>query len=165
MDEEEQHAKLRDYAFKLLSFRPRSCHEIKLKLDAYCTKKKFPENLAEKVITDLLEKNFLNDEEFALWWKEQRSGRRVKGYRLIKIELAQKGIPSEIIEKVLVQDQNSKDQELASALALISKKSRLFSQIPKKEAEVKIANLLMRRGFSWSIISKVIDSMGEKAYN
>lgn len=165
MDDIEQQAKLRDYAFKVLSFRPRSCHEIKQKLDAYSVRKKFPENLVGKVIAELLEKNFLNDEEFALWWKEQRSGQKAKGYRLIKIELQQKGIPSEIIEKVLMQDQKSQEQELASALALVNKKSRLFAHLPKNEAEVKIANFLMRRGFNWSIISKVIDSVGEKAYN
>lgn len=123
MDDIEQQAKLRDYAFKVLSFRPRSCHEIKQKLDAYSVRKKFPENLVGKVIAELLEKNFLNDEEFALWWKEQRSGQKAKGYRLIKIELQQKGIPSEIIEKVLMQDQKSQEQELASALALVNKKA------------------------------------------
>jgi len=162
---DDQYSLLKDYAFKVLSFRPRSCHEIKQKLETYCARKKFPENLVGKVIAELLEKNFLNDEEFALWWKEQRSGRIAKGYRLIKIELQQKGIASEIIEKVLVRNQQSADQELVSARSLIDKKSRLFAHLPKNEAEVKIANFLMRRGFSWSIISKVIDSMREKAYN
>lgn len=155
----EQYQKLLDYALKLLSFRPRSCQEIDGKLAYYSAKKNIPPDLVNKVIDDLKSQNLINDEEFALWWKNQRTQFKPKGKYAIKMELLQKGIPKEIIEKILSEGNNSGNQEFEMAQKLALKKIPSYRNLSLKEKKIKIGNFLYRRGFSWEIIRRVIDSV------
>ncbi len=83
----ENYQRLRDYALKLLSIRPRSKEEIKGRLLWFSKKKGIPNKFVEKLIEEFVFHNFLNDEEFANWWVEQRCSFRPKGQRAIRFEL------------------------------------------------------------------------------
>lgn len=163
MIEDECYQKLRDYALKLLSFRPRSSKEIKGKLTQFSVKKSIPQKTAARVINDLVSQNFINDEEFAVWWFEQRRTFRPKGEKLIQMELQQKGIDKEIIVKALKETAEGKKGEFESALEVASKKIDRFQYLPFKKRKIKISNLLAHRGFSWETIHKVIDSLVQKS--
>ena len=89
-------------AFRFLSFRPRSEKEVKRLLK----KKKCDELTSQRIIENLKEHKFLNDEEFARWWIEQRTFIKPKAWRVIKFELKQKGIAEEIIAEIR-KDENS----------------------------------------------------------
>ena len=81
---------------RFLSFRPRSEKEIA----DFLKKKQVDSHNAQKIIDKLKEHKFLNDEEFASWWMEQRTMIKPRAIRVIKMELKQKGISKEIIEKI-----------------------------------------------------------------
>src|SRR4051812_9407807 len=84
-------------AVKNLARRPRSEKEVR---DNLLKKKGTPE-VIEKVIAKLKEQRFLNDEEFATWWIEQRTRITPRSMRLIRMELIQKGIDKETIESAV----------------------------------------------------------------
>ncbi|MCK4649219.1 RecX family transcriptional regulator, partial [bacterium] len=60
--------KAKDYAFKLLSYRPRSIKEIRNRLK----KKDYSSKVILEVIKDLKRLKFLNNKEFARMWVESR---------------------------------------------------------------------------------------------
>jgi regulatory protein len=161
--EDDKYQKLRNYALKLLSFRPRSYKELSGRLMQYSIKKGIPKTIVEKIISELTNQNLINDEEFAVWWIEQRrSSRKPKGQKVIELELLQKGIDKEIIDKLLLGDNDVMESEFQNALSLASKKQSLYKNYPPREARAKIGGYLFRRGFTWVIINRVIDSIFTK---
>ncbi|MBI3380055.1 regulatory protein RecX [Candidatus Gottesmanbacteria bacterium] len=161
--EEDNYQRLRDYSLKLLSFRPRSTNEISAKLREYCAKKKFPQNLSDKVIDYLKKQKFIDDLEFARWWIDQRHSFKPKGLLAIKLELLNKGIDKETISEALKGDKEEKVSEYDLATKVINKKIILFKKLSREKMIMKIRDLLLRHGFDWDTIHKVIDSYVQKA--
>lgn len=153
--EEDNYQRLRDYSLRLLSFRPRSVEEISAKLKKYSVKRNFPDKLVEKIIKELKEQKFLDDREFVKWWIEQRHSYKPKGKRAIKIELLQKGVAKETIEQVFAGDEKNSEYELA--MRVVNKKLLYLKHLPPEKLKIKIRDLLLRRGFDWETIYKVID--------
>lgn len=160
--EEDNYQDLYDYALRLLSFRPRSTSEIKTKLKKFSAKRNFPDKLIDKVIKELTEQKFLNDREFVRWWIEQRQLYRPKGLRAIKMELLQKGIEKETIEKVLSEDAPETASEFDLAMKVMEKKILYLENLPREKLKIKVRDLLIRRGFNWETVYKVIDSLQQK---
>lgn len=159
--ENEDYQKLKDYALKLLSFRPRSVKEIEDKLLRYSIKKGFGQKNSELVIENFKSIGLLDDYDFAKWWVRERRDFRPKGTYLLKFELKSKGIDDEIIDRVLSEEDKGKDLE--SALKVADKKEGFWKHLPINQAKIKLSNLLLRRGFSWDIIYKVIDCRLQKS--
>ncbi|MBI2617353.1 regulatory protein RecX [Candidatus Gottesmanbacteria bacterium] len=155
---------LKDYGFKLLSFRPRSEKELKGKLSQFAIKKGIPQAFVLAAVSYFREHNFINDREFASWWVEQRRGANPKGDRLITFELKEKGIDTDTIHFVLSNKDSGKgDEDLA--WKVIQPKLHLFSKLPMQKVKQKVSGMLLRRGFDWDVILKIIDSLKRKAYN
>ncbi len=144
--------KARDSAFRFLGLRLHSTSELKLKLQ----KKKHPQEIIEKVLTYLAEKNYLNDEEFAKQFVSERIKRKKVGVGKLTAELMKKGIKRELIKENLLDI----DQEkyLENAVEIAQKK---LSQIRKKEVEelkisAKLYSFLAGKGYESDLIRKVI---------
>jgi len=159
--DDESLQKLKDYAFRLLSFRPRSKKEISDKLIRYSYKHHYSAGLIEKVLNELSSGNYINDEEFAKWWLDQRQSYKPKGLKAIRFELANKGVSRELIDKVTSFAKDG-DNELVLAQKLISKKINLWRNLSKLEQKKKISDLLLRRGFDWETVKRVIDATVSK---
>jgi len=123
----------------------------------YLTKKKAAEEIIEKIITSLKEKKFLNDEAFARSWVLNRARLKPKGKVLLKIELRQKGIIDEIIQKVLTEVQEEIPDELSQAKSIITKRMERMAGKSRDEIYQKVGGFLARRGFNWDIVKKAID--------
>ncbi len=145
-------------ALKFLSYRPRSEKEVRENLK----KKPFgrgsgpSETATELIIKKLKDKKFIDDEEFAKWWVESRIRFRPRSIRLIKIELKQKGIDNEIIEKIL----SSGDIEILSIDAvkrLVEKRLERYSGLPKEKIYQKLVRFLAGKGFDWDSIKQMVD--------
>jgi len=148
-------------ALRFLSFRPRSEKEM---LD-YLKKKQVDDLNSRKIIDKLKENKFLNDEEFARWWAEQRTLVKPRAWRVIKIELKQKGISKEIIEE-LAQDTEFKLQnDLEMAIKLAQKRLPRYKNLPKQEIYQKLGRHLASKGFDWETVKKSIDEIFSKEYN
>lgn len=139
---------------KLLRFamvRPRSEREI----TDYFKRKKVHESLYPELIEKLKHFELLDDEKFAWWWFGQRLEFRPKPRKVVRMELLQKGISREIIDKVLSE---MKVDEEKMARGLIEKKLYKWKNLPASKMRQKMSTYLAGKGFGWDVIEKVASS-------
>src|SRR5690348_5415631 len=148
--------KLVNAAIRLVSFRPRSEKE----LTDFLTKKikkwdVYGPTLTQKVMTRMRELGYADDEKFAIWWLEQRTTFKLKGNRVIELELRGKGVSQTIVRTVLAT--RSPQGALEDAKKAVAKKEALWAKLPPGERKKKLYDYLGRRGFDFEIIGKLID--------
>ena len=145
-------------ALEFLSYRTRSEKEVREKLKL----KQAEPQVIEKVISKLKEKRFINDEEFARQWIENRERFKPRSLRLIRLELRQKGIEGEILERVVRDLEFNSESELEQAKRLVEKRIDKVRGLPKQEIYQKLGRFLASKGFNWDTIKKSIDDILEK---
>lgn len=149
--------KFYNLALRFLSYRPRSEKEVREKLKT----KKVEPLIIEKIIAKLIDKKFINDEEFAKGWVESRLRFKPRSLRLIKIELKQKGIDIETIDK-MINDEGLMINDLENAKKLAEKKLERFKNLSREEIYQKLGRYLASKGFNWDTIKKTIDEVLKK---
>lgn len=148
-------------ALRFLSFRPRSEKEIQ----DFFKKKQVSKETSGKVINKLKEYKFLDDFEFAKWWVEQRTLVKPRSWRVIKIELRQKGISKEIMEILNVNSELEEKDDLNAAIKLAEKRIPRYKSLPRQEIYKKLGRFLLSKGFNYEIIKRSIDEVFSKEYN
>jgi regulatory protein len=148
-------------ALRFLSFRPRSEKEVK----DFLKKKQVNSVVSQKVISKLKESKFLNDEEFAKWWIEQRTLIKPRAWRIIKIELKQKGISNEIIEELNIDSESEGKNDLSMAIILAQKRLPRYKSLSKQDVYQKLGRYLASKGFNWETVKISIDEVFSKEYN
>lgn len=152
---ENEFVKVYDRVLKFFSFRPRSEKELR----DWFKKKQVGEETQKLIYQKLKHLNYLNDEEFTKWWIEQRTTFRPSGSRLLALELRQKGVPREIIDKLLITNYELLITERAQALKIAQKRWERLKGLPHREAREKLGAFLARRGFSWETIKEVLSEI------
>lgn len=148
---QEELNKAQAYALMLLGYRERSLREIEMRM----RQKGYEEKLVEKVVKYLKDRNLINDKRFTQLWAESRIKKGYGRWR-IQSELEQKGVNREIGDEIL-KDLYSGIDEVQVALDLVEKK-RWVSKEPPRLTE-RVSNLLRRRGFSFEVISDVVEKI------
>ena len=146
---EEENNKAITSALKYLSYRQRSIKEAR----DHLKRKGYEETIIEKTLDYLLEKNYLNDYEFANSFIRDKSYLNKYGIKKIRYELINKGVSKEIIEKTLKFD---KDEEYSNALTLANKKMRSYKNLDNSSIYRKLAGFLQRKGYRFDTVSKVL---------
>ena len=126
-------------ALSLLSRRPYSQKEVFDHLIRH-----WPESDVSAAISKLKELKFIDDDAFAVWYKESRLRSRPMSAKLLAFELKRKGIITEY------RIPNT-EYELAQ-LALSKKRNLNYKQAMR---------FLASRGFSWDVIETIL----KKEYN
>ncbi|KKU09555.1 MAG: Regulatory protein RecX [Candidatus Woesebacteria bacterium GW2011_GWB1_45_5] len=140
-----------DKLLRFATLRPRSRKEI----NDYFKRKKVHESLYEELFIRLNRLDLINDEAFARWWVDQRQNFKPKAVRVLKLELRQKGIDKETIDKTLGE---TKVDEEKMARELLEKKSYKWKNLPGRVARQKMFQYLAGKGFGWEVIEKLIKS-------
>lgn len=149
-------AKLKERALRLLSIRPRSEKELKEKLRLKGAGLK----LIEDVISDLKEKELIDDQKFAYSWASSRISNKPMGKFLLKQELFKKGIKKETIDQV-INDTYKEEEELELARTLLLKKSRIYKNWDDLKTKKRMADLLLRRGFPYEVVKQAVKGLKE----
>jgi regulatory protein len=131
-----------------LKFRPRSRYEI----EKYLKGKNFSFDAVVSAIHRLEAAGFLNDDEFARLWVENRLRCKPKGIAALRAELRAKGISEEIIGSVIA----GMDEKQA-AWDAIQPKLRRWHALDKEEFKKKVAGCLTRRGFHYGLCREIIE--------
>lgn len=139
-----------DKTLRFVMTRPRSFKEVK----DYFKRKEIDSSLHQNILDRLIKLELLNDQKFAKWWVEQRLEFKHKSKKDITFELRQKGVDTNIIKNVL---EDSEIDELKIVKELISKKEYKWKRYEESERKQKITQYLAGKGFSWDVISQVID--------
>lgn len=149
----EELRRARDTALVFLGYRARSRLEISRRL----SRAGYSPEAIEETLVALARMNLVNDAEFSNSWARARTRSKPLGPNRIKAELRQKGVDRDVIDQAL----EFLDPALQLELALQAGRKKLDSLRGEEPAAArkKLAAALSRRGFSWDICSKVLDTL------
>lgn len=156
----EIYRKLVNNALRFVSLRLRSRKEILVYLETKLHRSHTTApDVVEAVMRRLEELGYINDEAFAEWVTQGRTGRKPKGKRSIEQELTQKGVSRDIIDRVIAHTMIGERSEKDLAINLARKKLPLWRTEPHLIQKRKLADLLSRRGFSSETVWGVVDEL------
>lgn len=150
-DDEIQRAYNRALSF--LSYKMRSEYEVHQKLKDL----EFGEAVVQEAIQKLKKLGFLNDESYSKALLETKKKTAKKGPRAIQRDLKEKGINQKLQEQVL--QSFSEEEQLTIALQLADKAIHNEHSKTPSQLKQKIQELLMRKGYSFSIVEQVLDKI------
>ena len=134
-----------DAAYRCLSYRPRSEGEVR----QWLRKRGFSGEVAEMTIAKLREQKLSDDFAFAQFWKENRLSFKPKSKRLIKRELRDKKVATEIIEQVTA---DIDDEEIARRLG--SSRLPSLAHLDYRDFCRRLSSYLAYRGFSYEVTKR-----------
>jgi len=136
-------------AYFFLKFRLRTEKEIVKYLER--KKNNFTPEIIEKVVTQLKEQGYVDDEKFIKLFVTQRNKLKPKSAFALSRELQQLEVDRDLIDAFF--EQNPEDETNLAFLAL-QKKQQTFSRLDPKTRFKKAISFLLRRGFSYEIAKK-----------
>lgn len=139
-------------ALQFISHRPRSIEETRRRL----SEKGFSDEVVEATLEKLLDKNYLDDLDFARQWIENRNEFRPRSDRLLAYELRLKGVADEDITQAL--EKFGGDQDNLAYKAGI-KKAKKCRQETKFDFQKKVGGFLSRRGFHYGIVKPTVERL------
>lgn len=153
LNKEENFYLIKQKAFRLLQRRIHSAKEIYTKLrQKFCD-----ELLIKKCISELQQKGFINDKEFAVAFISEKQKSRKWSRTRLKSELIKRGISGEIISNVLNETFNPEHEEQA-AKELVEKKYRqlIRKETDKRKLFQKLMMYLQSKGYDYELSSEMI---------
>jgi regulatory protein len=151
LTDQDEREKALQTALKYIGYRPRTNLEVKKKLE----KAGYEAEITASVLSELNEKQYLNDREFARQWVDLRSESKPRGRFLLSIELRTKGIPDDIIESVL----SAIPEEKRLAEEFGEKYMRRLTDVDQETFIRKMSGALQRKGFSYSVTKEVVGKL------
>ncbi|HET8690421.1 MAG TPA: RecX family transcriptional regulator [Candidatus Saccharimonadales bacterium] len=161
LEQESQFGKLYTRALEYCMMRPHSIKEVRDYLYRKTLTKRYKskktgelkerqgvsQSIADRVLARLVDKGYLNDDDFTRYWLENRSLAKGASRRKLVAELRAKGVDQSIIDGQLSQSQRSDEEEIQKIL--LKKRSRYPD-------ERKLVAYLARQGFSYDDIKSAL---------
>ena len=149
-------------AYRFIGYAARSRSEIEKRLE----RDEFTPEVIAAIVAECEAQGWIDDTKFAGDWIADRADRKKYGKTRLKMELQRKGIDKDTLNEAL--DKVDDEDELKRALAAAQSKWRpeTFFSLPRdaQQAEKqKLSNFLMRRGFTWTTIKKVLAELASKS--
>ena len=157
-DPERAKKKTFDRAVNLLTFRPRSIEEIRIRL---LEKAWTNEEIVAGVIEKLKEYNYLNDEEFAASFASSKLRQKAIGKRRLEQDLYRKKLDKETIRTAIesAYEENPEEELIARA---IEKRLRTKGAPETHNERQNFFGYLVRLGFSYDLIRGKMDRLGKE---
>lgn len=118
--------------------------------------KKYSDKIIDESIKFLKKYNYINDEEFAKRYIELQGHKET--FKVMRQKLYVKGVPKNLIDKVLNEAEKSYD-EMSVARNLLAKKYPNFEQevvsMDMKQKQ-KVYQYLLRKGVKYDIVLKLV---------
>lgn len=141
------------YGIRYLGVRPRT----EMELIKHLHDKGFTDETIHQVCDTFLEKNYLDDRQFAHQWVMERMYLKPRGRNLLRHELNKKGVKPEVIDGAL--DEISLKEEIEVAKKIVLKKYPHPSFTNGMEMRNKIGPFLQRKGFTYEVIVPVLEQL------
>ncbi|MEI6532725.1 MAG: RecX family transcriptional regulator [Candidatus Roizmanbacteria bacterium] len=146
-------------AYRYLSYRNRSRHEVELYLQKKAELFHWELEVVEKAVVKLELLGYVNDKEFVKTYVSQRLRIKSRSVYLIKHELQKFGIDREIVDAYFAEETvDDKD----TAVIALQTKWRQYQLLDSKNRYKKAINFLLRRGFSYDQGRCAIAKLEEK---
>lgn len=161
LESESEYGKLYTRALEYCLSRPHSIKEVRDYLQRKTREQRYKsrttgevktrpgvsQNIADRVLEKLQQKNYVNDEQFAKWWIENRNQTKGASQRKLQSELASKGVSMRVIDEQLQETERNDTDELRKVIA---KKRYRYTE------EQKFIQYLARQGFSYDSIKDAL---------
>ena len=135
-------------AFKFLSYRQRSVHEMRLHLES----KSYDAEEVCSALLLLIRDDYLNDDKFAAMLVSSRIENKLWGKRKIAMDLSRRGVPKAVIDGSLnCVDQRAEERTAKKALEKWTRVRGVKEPFSEKTAE-RAYRHLEARGFPTSLI-------------
>ena len=152
---DDERARATNAALTFLGYRARSEREVRDRL----RRGRFSQEAIDHAITRLHDWRYLDDEDFARRWVENRSTHRPRGRRLLQQELRQKGIASETAREVI---EESDLDEIAMATALARQRVSSYAGQDALTVRRRLGGYLARRGYGFDVVRAALNTaLGE----
>ncbi len=125
----------------------------------YLFQKEIDEPIIAEVLHKLTAQKYINDEEFALAYVRTQANTTDKGANVIKMELKEKGIAEGILIRALKEFPI--EQQIEKAVKLSGKFFQKYAKESVKIQKQKLENLLVRKGYSFEVISIAVNETEE----
>ena len=140
-------------ALRFLQYRPRSELEIKRRLRT----RNYSATTVGKVLAALKQQGYIDDAAFARYWAENRVAFSPRSRRLVRQELMQKGVESEIIDCAL-DDLDDSDNAYRSGM----KKAARIISVDYEEFKHRMYDYLRAQGFNHDTILYAIERLWQQ---
>lgn len=111
--------------------------------------------IVDLILYKLEKGGYLNDQDFCSRWIQYRSSAKY-GANRIRQELRQKGVSEDDISTAM--ESIDEDEQLNAAVEIaVKKRQQAEKTADPYKTKAKIIQLLVRRGFSWSVAKKAYD--------
>lgn len=137
-----------DRVLNLIMRRPRS----KWELQDYLKRKDYDEEVISETLKRLGERGYVDDHDFAKRWVDNRRLLKSTSKRRLQQELRQKRVNSEIIDKVLAEDETDERDVLRE---LVERKRKQT----KYQDNLKLMQYLSRQGYNYNDIKSVLNEL------
>ena len=134
-----------------MSFRARSEKEIYDRM----MQKGYEPSVIANTIQYLKEQRYINDKDFAETFIRDKVELNRYGRNRIKSELLKKGISKELIDELL-ETTFQTDTEYETAKELAENKIKSYLKDKKDAQYRKLSSYLLRKGYSYDIVSRVV---------
>jgi regulatory protein len=141
--------KLYNQVLLYIALRPRTKWEI----EAYLKRKKASPSLSEEILNRLSINNLIDDEKFARAWVDSRRLLRPTSRRKLILELRQKHVKDDLIQKVIAEQ--VPDSEAAALNSLVETKRKQT----KYQDDLKLMQYLARQGFNYGDIKAALETL------
>lgn len=139
-------------ALEFIGYRPRSEGEIQRRL----RQRGFTAGAIETTIAKLRDWRYVDDEEFAQRWIENRLVHRPRSARLLAQELRQKGVASSTAADAI---DGAEIDEIADATSLAADKQRKLANLPEDIRVRRVSAFLARRGYGFGVIRAALANL------
>lgn len=156
LETESQFGKVYARALEYCLMRPHSAKEVRdylyrktrdTRTKTGGVKKGVSPEITARAFDRLVEKGYINDENFARYWVENRNQTKGASRRKLTAELRSKGVEQGVIEKFLQRSSRSDEDELQK---VITKKSARY---PDRQ---KFMQYLLRQGFRYDDVKQAL---------
>jgi regulatory protein len=145
-----------NYALRLLSKKRYTTFEMGQKIERFLKKREQEDSkIIEDVIARLKELKYLDDQQYAIDFCNDRIKFKPSGKFLLRYELKKRGISKEFAEKAL---DSIETDEYEVGMDALERKSKQWNSKTQKQLKEKAYRFLGSRGFSPDTIYKIINN-------
>src|SRR3954452_7841812 len=140
----------RTIALRMLDSQPRT----RLELERAMAGRDVPSDVAAGVLDRFTEVGLVDDEAFAQAWVDSRHRGRGLAKRALSAELRRRGVDESVLREAV--ETVSDDDERAAAMALVDRKLRTMSTLPREVQMRRLVGMLGRKGFGSGVAMSVV---------
>jgi len=146
---------LRQKAYGYVTYKPRTEKQVREHYRAL----DYTSDEIDTVITWLYEFRLLDDRLFAERFVQASKDQKPMSRRAIAQKLKLKGVPTDVIDVVLMNDVDEDADRIAAVVVAQKKLKAMKADLSEKDRNDKLIRFLQYRGYAWPVIKHVLSTL------